>query len=934
MHKPKLKHLLLAVSLSLGTHAAYAASLGALTVLSSIGQPLNAEVELTNASEQELASLTAKVATPGALDAQSFAQSKELASLHVEVGARPDGQPVLWLSSTEPISSPSLDMMIELDWGAGSLARKVIVALEPAPAEEAQEDVALPDLTAPIPEERSEQVSGASSTEASSPSDALPGSSSALNQFSASSAAAPIADYAVEKGDTLRNIAVQHGVDGVSLEQMMVGLHSANPQAFIKNDMNRLKTGAILRTPSAEELKAIEQKQAAQTVRMHTKNWSGYRDHLAEAVAKAAPAKEESAPSTAVSGKIDSVKDQAAASGARDVVKLSGGATETGGKANQGKQDQAALEEELVAREKALQESNERIALLEKQLQDAKKLLELRKAETAQSATAQPASTGIATQQTQLQQQLSWGPAGAAIAAIFAALALLWRNKRKGKTADVTPDTPVAMPVVADEETFQPEPVPVETASEAMLEPVAAFVAESAYEAYAEPASVLDMGDIAALMPEPVVEPVEVVSAPDAVLDMDDITALMPELAPEPAMAVPVVDTLADIDSFFAEPAQPDVAPEEPAAQVSDIVVEPEIKGTLEEGEASLADLMEMPAEPPTTVEEDQPATTVAVGEFDFDDAFSDEAALADLVASTPEVAEPVDAVAEAMVDEAATDIMALENHVVAEDSFDLDDVFSGAVPESAPAEELVAELVPEIEPETPEAVAEAAFDVDDVFAAKAVPTEAEIPVSTQEISADEADLAAAMAAAIQPEAAFDLDDVFAEAAEAAEPVTDLAPVEELVPEVEPAIESTEKIIEEAKPEPAKDDHSAALSAAFDESATADLNDLDFGFDIDLGDLTANTAAITTKAPAKKATAEKLPALDFSNINLNVAGTGAASAAEINVESPEVDTKLDLVTAYIDMNDDDGARELLQEVLKEGGENQKARAQKLLDSLK
>jgi pilus assembly protein FimV len=50
-------------------------------------------------------------------------------------------------------------------------------------------------------------------------------------------------------------------------------------------------------------------------------------------------------------------------------------------------------------------------------------------------------------------------------------------------------------------------------------------------------------------------------------------------------------------------------------------------------------------------------------------------------------------------------------------------------------------------------------------------------------------------------------------------------------------------------------------------------------------------------------------------------------------DSQDVNIKLDLVAAYIDMDDKEGARELLEEVLKEGGTQQQIRAQQLLDSL-
>ena len=109
---------------------------------------------------------------------------------------------------------------------------------------------------------------------------------------------------------------------------------------------------------------------------------------------------------------------------------------------------------------------------------------------------------------------------------------------------------------------------------------------------------------------------------------------------------------------------------------------------------------------------------------------------------------------------------------------------------------------------------------------------------------------------------------------------------------------------------------------------------LDFDFDVDLG----KTESAALSKPQESAPA--VPALDLSGINLDL-GTSeqsaqAAGSEEITLsgsESSDVDTKLDLVNAYIDMGDKEGARELLQEVLVEGGPQQRERAQQMMDSL-
>ena len=85
---------------------------------------------------------------------------------------------------------------------------------------------------------------------------------------------------------------------------------------------------------------------------------------------------------------------------------------------------------------------------------------------------------------------------------------------------------------------------------------------------------------------------------------------------------------------------------------------------------------------------------------------------------------------------------------------------------------------------------------------------------------------------------------------------------------------------------------------------------------------------------------------DFSTINLDLDdvdsdeligsasdGSSVEIASAAVAENQDVDIKLDLVAAYIDMDDKDGARELLDEVMKEGGPQQKQRAEQLLASI-
>jgi pilus assembly protein FimV len=80
---------------------------------------------------------------------------------------------------------------------------------------------------------------------------------------------------------------------------------------------------------------------------------------------------------------------------------------------------------------------------------------------------------------------------------------------------------------------------------------------------------------------------------------------------------------------------------------------------------------------------------------------------------------------------------------------------------------------------------------------------------------------------------------------------------------------------------------------------------------------------------------EKPPELDLPEIGLDLGTTPAAAAGAPVPDAhwQEVATKLDLAKAYEEMGDKDGARELLNEVMKEGDAAQKQKAKTLFDAL-
>lgn len=71
------------------------------------------------------------------------------------------------------------------------------------------------------------------------------------------------AEVTIESGDTLYDIAARNRpATSVSVEQTMLAIQRANPDAFINNNINMIRVGQVLRIPSIQEVQSIDQAQA------------------------------------------------------------------------------------------------------------------------------------------------------------------------------------------------------------------------------------------------------------------------------------------------------------------------------------------------------------------------------------------------------------------------------------------------------------------------------------------------------------------------------------------------------------------------------------------------------------------------------------------------------------------------------------------------
>jgi len=380
--------------------AAHAAGLGKLTVLSALGQPLRAEIELTTGAGEDPASMAVKLATPEAFRAANIEFNPALLSLRFAVEERADRQ-VIRVSSTQPLNEPFVDMLLELTWNNGRLVREYTFLLDPADMRATQ-----PAQVAAAPQNRPAAPRAPSAPAATAPAAAAPDEAriaaarrGAERQAREAQAREAQDNYRVRRGDTLSGIALDVKPADVSLDMMLVALYRANPDAFIGNNMNRLKSGQILSIPDADSVRGgASQGEARGVVVAHAADFDAYRNKLAGQVASSAPSAAPQAGQSA-SGRVTARVEQrpTAVSEAQDKLQLSKAAPDAAG----GPDDGTASVEDTIAKERELAQAEARVKELEKNVNELENLMTVpnrtgAEAEQGAAAAAAAAAAGKA----------------------------------------------------------------------------------------------------------------------------------------------------------------------------------------------------------------------------------------------------------------------------------------------------------------------------------------------------------------------------------------------------------------------------------------------------------------------------------------------------------------------------------------------------------
>ncbi|KIH85976.1 FimV/HubP family polar landmark protein [Pseudomonas batumici] len=241
--------LAIAAASALSSGMAHALGLGEVTLKSTPNQPLLAEIELQDVSGLSASDIVPSLASPQAFADAGVSRQDFLNDLTFTPVINPNGRSVVRVTSNKPLSEAYVRFLVQVQWPNGRLMRDYSVLLDPSKYTQAP-DAAKPAAAAP-----------------------------------ANAAAAPVApvtaptkakQYTTGPRDTLWEIAAKES-NGGSVQQTMLAIQALNPGAFLDGNINRLKTGQVLRLPDHAQSTALPQSKAIAEVAAQNAAWRSGR---------------------------------------------------------------------------------------------------------------------------------------------------------------------------------------------------------------------------------------------------------------------------------------------------------------------------------------------------------------------------------------------------------------------------------------------------------------------------------------------------------------------------------------------------------------------------------------------------------------------------------------------------------------------------------
>lgn len=450
--------LLLAVSLGFWHGAAHALGLGEIAVDSDLNQRFDARIELRNTEALGPNEIIAGLASGEDFARVGVERFFFLSDLQFRTDLSDPARPAIIVSSSQPITEPFVNFVVEVMWPSGRLLREYTVLLDPPTYAAGSVTPArtLPGAGADRARTPAAPARPADSTAASRP-DSAPASGDARDAFDGSS-------YGVtDRDDTLWQVALRVRPDpSLSVQQTMLALVRVNPEAFIGNNINLLKAGYVLRVPDAAEIRRLSFDDAVIQVAQQNDRWRQGLDRepldaraaTAQAGPGASPSDGELRLVAAEDGAQRSTADEQGSARGATAAAGNNGAAEGVGAAElaEARASAAALQDQLAATENRAAELARELELRNEQLARAQEAL-ARQLDAPAAPAPQPAAEGGLF-------GFGWLTIAAALAALVALVAgVLVLLRRRGDDDD-------ALDAAGDDDVARTQLMPALTAAD------------------------------------------------------------------------------------------------------------------------------------------------------------------------------------------------------------------------------------------------------------------------------------------------------------------------------------------------------------------------------------------------------------------------------------------------------------------------------------
>ena len=260
----------------------WALGLGDIRLESALGEPLRAEIEVISASPGELESLFVQLATAETFERYGLDRPGFLSDIRFDVESR-NGRNYVTVTTASPVVEPFVTILIEASWPQGRILREYTMLIDPPTFTPPEAVKAAPQVTAPVQTreadrgviERPAPRQTAPAPRETAPAAAQPRPAERQQEAPRAADSAGSQVYRVAPSETLWGIARDmRPDDGLTINQTMLAIFEANPQAFDGN-INRLRAGAYLTIPTADDIYRISRGDATAEVQRQNEEWSG-----------------------------------------------------------------------------------------------------------------------------------------------------------------------------------------------------------------------------------------------------------------------------------------------------------------------------------------------------------------------------------------------------------------------------------------------------------------------------------------------------------------------------------------------------------------------------------------------------------------------------------------------------------------------------------